>query len=481
MAGSAICRRHQPVRRGRAVLPANRGHQRICRRRPLAAGSYHAVVGNPPYLTPKDKAESETYRAAYPACAGTYALTVPFIVRFFGLARHGSEGGSGYVGLLSSNSFMKREFGRSLIEQFFPTVDLTHVIDTSGVFIPGHGTPTVILLGRGQRPRLTSVTAIVGLRGNRRFPETPAQGHVWRSILSRIAQVSTRTTGRNGWISTARYCSLSCGVWRARQQRRSCGGWRAVSGSVTGLRGSDTSLIPARMTCSLSLRRVSPDGAETEPLIPVITGSGVRDWIARSETEGALFAGQVAAGQRKYPRHLRRLWPYRTVLGHRRNYSGRSYFEDGRLWYEWHHVTETPLAHPWSIVFPWVSTHNHFAVVRERAAPLNSAPVIRLPRTASDSDVLQLTALLNSSLICFWLKQYSNSKGQPRADQTGTGEPWTLFYEFTGTRLADLPLPRDRWSKDRWSVYGEQLDAWLRNSWRLTPDPCSARFRDYPR
>ena len=200
--------------------------------------------------------------------------------------------------------------------------------------------------------------------------------------------------------------------------------------------------------------------AETEPLIPVITGSGVRDWTARSETEGALFPGTgQRPDSREYPRHLRRLWPYRTVLGHRRNYSGRSYFEDGRPWYEWHHVTETPLAHPWSIVFPWVSTHNHFAVLRERAAPLNSAPVIRLPRTASDSDVLQLAALLNSSLTCFWLKQYSNSKGQPRADQTGTGEPWTLFYEFTSTRLGDLPLPLGRWSKDRWSVHAEQLDA----------------------
>jgi hypothetical protein len=33
-----------------------------------------------------------------------------------------------------------------------------------------------------------------------------------------------------------------------------------------------------------------------------------------------------------------------------------------------------------------------------------------------------------------------------------------LFYEFTGTRLADLPLPADRWSNDRWSVHAEQLD-----------------------
>jgi hypothetical protein len=427
----------------------------------LGAASYHAVFGNPPYLTPKDKAESEIYRAAYPACTGTYALTVPFIVRFFGLAIHGSEGGSGYIGLLSSNSFMKREFGRSLIEEFFPTVDLTHVIDTSGVFIPGHGTPTVLLLGRNQWPASTGVRVIVGLRGEPEVPRDPAHGHVWQSILRRIAQVPHE----DDWTQQLQIhrSVLSSFPWNLAGE---------TATAILGLMGSDVRLRDrvARIgyfanTGSDDLFTAPPAvfrrmGVETEPLIPVITGSGVRDWTACPEAEGALFPG---TGQRsdggKYPRHLRRLWPHRTVLGNRRNYSGRSYFEDGRPWYEWHHVTETPLAHPWSIVFPWVSTHNHFAVLRERAAPLNSAPVIRLPRTASDSDVLQLTALLNSSLICFWLKQYSNSKGQPRADQTGTGEPWTLFYEFTSSRLGDLPLPPGRWSKDRWSVHAEQLDS----------------------
>ena len=48
---------------------------------------------------------------------------------------------------------MKREFGKKLIEEFFQKVDLTHVIDTSGAYIPGHGTPTVILIGRRRLPR----------------------------------------------------------------------------------------------------------------------------------------------------------------------------------------------------------------------------------------------------------------------------------------------------------------------------------------
>ncbi len=57
--------------------------------------------------------------------------------------------------MITANSFMKREFGKKLVEEFFADVDLTHVIDTSGAYIPGHGTPTVILLaataGRSRR------------------------------------------------------------------------------------------------------------------------------------------------------------------------------------------------------------------------------------------------------------------------------------------------------------------------------------------
>ena len=42
----------------------------------------------------------------------------------------------GFTGQITANSFMKREFGKKLIEEFFPRVDLTHVIDTSGGLHP---------------------------------------------------------------------------------------------------------------------------------------------------------------------------------------------------------------------------------------------------------------------------------------------------------------------------------------------------------
>ena len=81
---------------------------------------------------------------------------------------------------------MKREFGTKLIEEFLPTVDLRTVIDTSGAYIPGHGTPTAILIGRNQRPTVDTVRAVLGIRGEPGRPDEPAKGLVWMSITEHL-------------------------------------------------------------------------------------------------------------------------------------------------------------------------------------------------------------------------------------------------------------------------------------------------------
>lgn len=107
----------------------------------LLGQQYHVVVGNPPYITVKDRGLNQAYRDRYATCHRQYSLGVPFTERFFDLAHYGyAAQPAGYVGMITANSFMKREFGKKLIEDFFPRIDLTHVIDTSGAYIPGHGT-----------------------------------------------------------------------------------------------------------------------------------------------------------------------------------------------------------------------------------------------------------------------------------------------------------------------------------------------------
>ena len=50
---------------------------------------YHAVVGNPPYITPKDAAMRNAHRQIYVSCHMKYGLGVPFVERFFDLAQTG--------------------------------------------------------------------------------------------------------------------------------------------------------------------------------------------------------------------------------------------------------------------------------------------------------------------------------------------------------------------------------------------------------
>jgi hypothetical protein len=145
----------------------------------LARGRYHVVVGNPPYIVVKDKAHNEAIRAAYPqVCHRKYSLALPFAQLMTELAVPG-----GWVAQLTANSFMKREFGEKFVEKYLPRFDLQWVIDTSGAYIPGHGTPTVILAHRNQPPQQRrTVHTVLGKRGEPAQPANPADGLVWRAI-----------------------------------------------------------------------------------------------------------------------------------------------------------------------------------------------------------------------------------------------------------------------------------------------------------
>jgi hypothetical protein len=101
--------------------------------------------------------------------------------------------------MIVANSFMKREFGKKLVEGFFPSIDLTHVIDTSGAYIPGHGTPTAILLGYNRPPASPIVRAVMGIQGEPSIPADPAQGLVWTAILRQIDERGSESE----WVSVA--------------------------------------------------------------------------------------------------------------------------------------------------------------------------------------------------------------------------------------------------------------------------------------
>lgn len=407
---------------------------------------HDVVVGNPPYITVKDAALNATYRHLYSTCHRQYALTVPFMELLFRLAYPaGQERPAGWIGQITSNSFMKREFGSKLIEKFLPTVDLKAVIDTSGAYIPGHGTPTVIIVGRNQKPSTGTVRAVLGIRGEPGRPDDPAKGLVWTSITDHIADLGFENT----YISVV---DLERKVLRGHPWSLSGGGAIHVMESIE--RSSHAKLedqilrvgfqamshADEEFTRPTAWKNRNKCDGNFWPLLGI--GTDVRDFRAvfPNVTWFPYTDGQLDPGPSADQEALR-LWSFRATLESRATFGGQTYKSAGRVWYEWHQVPNDAGASPLSITFAFVATHNHFVLDRGGKVFKQSAPVIKLPEGASVEDHLQLLGLLNSSIACFWLKQNSHNKGRPGAEQAGADEAWEHRYEFTGTTLKDFPLP----------------------------------------
>ncbi len=410
----------------------------------LQPGSYDLVVGNPPYITVKDKMLNQAYRGLYDTCKGTYALTVPFMERFFDLSRRGSaDTPAGWVGQITSNSFMKREFGSKLIEKFLVKQDLRLVADTSGAYIPGHGTPTVIVVGRHQRPVGQMVRAVLGVRGEPGRPPEPENGLVWRSLADHIAEPGYE----NEWVTvadldrsllSAHPWSLTGGGASELSQALDGSSARHLSGLVAEIGfGAVTREDSAFMLGEGPLRRHGIPSAQARPMVE---GDVARDWQITFPLMSLWPYDAPKLVAVEHPSIIELLWPYRSLLQGRVAY-GLSQIERGLTWFEYSMFFTRRYRTPLSIAFAFVATHNHFVLDRGGKVFNRSAPVIKLPEGASEDDHLALLGVLNSSTACFWLKQNSHGKGNGGVNEGFRGDDWEEFWEFTGTTLKDFPLP----------------------------------------
>lgn len=408
---------------------------------------HDVVVGNPPYITPKDAAQNVLYRSLYETTHMKYALTVPFMELFFRLARPDSRGrAAGWTGQITSNSFMKREFGSKLVETFLKRIDLQTIIDTSGAFIPGHGTPTLILVGRNrQRSQDSPVRAVLSIRSEPGRPPEPAKGFVWQSIVNYIAQPGHEDTYVT--VTDLARSSLDKHPWSL-----SGGGATELlahiaENSSTNLGAICDSIGITSFTLEddvfLQPQRVVNRYAIT-PTRPMVLGDELRDW-GHQPHEMAIFPYShdfsPLATLTSEPFTTRFMWPFRSTLENNKMFGNQTKREAGLKWYEFGRLTSSKLRVPMSITFAEITTLNHFVLDRGGKVFKNSAPVIKLPDGASVDDHLRLLGVLNSSVACFWLKQNCFNKGGSGIGRGIGDEEWESRYQFNGTTVADLPLP----------------------------------------
>ena len=405
---------------------------------------YHTVVGNPPYITPKDAAMRDAYREIYASCHRTYGLGAPFTERFFDLAISSTHlERAGFVGLIVANSFVKREFGKKLIEEVLPRIDLSHVIDTSSTYIPGHTTPTVIIFGRNRRPVSDKIRTVRVTTGAPEIPQIPSEGEVWKAITehtdvvgftSKFIEVedTPRTVlARHPWLLGGGGAADLKETIDANSELR-LGEVASEMGFGAVTREDDAYIMPLSATQRL--------GVEPRFVRQIVVGQDVRDFLITCGNhaiwpyEGATLDAESSQAVE----HL--LWPYRIMLRSRVAY-GQSQMERGLAWFEYSMFFRQRFAVPLTISFAFIATHNNFVLDLGGKIFNRTAPVIKLPRENDLDDHLALLGSLNSSVGCFWMKQVMMDKGGGGVGGGLKSEYWDRLFEFTSTNLARFPLP----------------------------------------
>jgi len=417
----------------------------------LTPGSYDVVVGNPPYITVKDKALNRQYRNRYDRyLSGKYALTAPFMVKFFHLAKDGNAGLiAGWVGQITANSFMQRQFGKPLIEGFFGQVDLREVIDTSGAYIPGHGTPTVILVGRHSHPSRRKVVGVLGIQGEPGIPEEAARGAVWSTIVKHIDEIGYEDSHisideLDRQFITTHPWSMQGGA--APQISHSMAKFSQTLNKLSESIGISCFTLTDDFYMRSTSAEVNSEDCSTARMV---IGTEVREYTARGRNI-ALFPYfnnfSVRDITDRNSEH-REYWPFRSTLSSTRMFDGNSKVANGLKWYEYGRLTESKLSEPRAIIFPQIATHNNFIFSRQSKLFNRTAPIIKLPKDATDSSYFSLLGFLDSSAGCFWMKQNCHNKGEGGGARVDSGystmgsEPWKNNYDFSATSLGSFPLP----------------------------------------
>ncbi|HJW76451.1 MAG TPA: BREX-2 system adenine-specific DNA-methyltransferase PglX, partial [Thermoleophilia bacterium] len=405
---------------------------------------YHAVVGNPPYITEKDPAKKRRFKELYDSITGRWVLAAPFAQRFFELGVEGA-----FVGMINSNSWTKRDHGKALIERVLPRLDVQKIIDTSGCYLPGHGTPTLLLFGQNRPSTSAEIPAVLGKRGEQAVPANPSLAPVWKEIVEN----HTRVGFEGDHISVEAFSSAEARVhpWilagggarsllRALENdRKKLSTWAAEIGFDAITRASQLIEKPL----AVLLRR----GVEQTALLPYVNGDDVRDWSAAGATTFLTVPYDrqtwTVLSLDALPGLAQFLWPHREWLALRWVSGGTTMRDVGMAFWAIPQFPARKHAARFRITFGEISTHNHFVLDRGGNTFNRTAPIITLQEDYGEADHQALLGYLNSSTVGFWGRLNFFQKG---GDQVGEGArlsktPWQDRLAMAGNLLQQLPVP----------------------------------------
>ena len=418
---------------------------------------FDLIVGNPPFVTARNPKKRELYRERWPrVCYQKFLLVCPFFEMSFGLLR-----ANGQLGFIVSNAFAKREFGKPLIEDFFPTVDLQKLVDCSGLMFPGHGTPTCLIFAANRKPDEKSPIRVAAIPpGGGDLRTMPEESPLWHTLSEkhdevgftsqRVIVVNREREDMRKWpwsfdlsVAPVKEAIDSCCQLSLRDLLISDIGFDAITAA------NDIFFIPAD-----ALRRL---GIAREACANLLVGDLLRNYQA-DVTHHTLWPYSGSDAKPTLHKSAKDyLLPFRPFLEVRSQFH-KTQLEAGLEWFEFREYHRRAL-HP-CLTYPKIGTHLHFFLSEGSRVFNEHAPIVELP--GNDSTPYHLVAgLLNASASLLWLKQICFSKREAEDAVTDT------YYEFLGGKIEQLPIPPPIAELVRGKQHqpSEKLSAFSRECW----------------
>lgn len=397
----------------------------------ISQSGFDIVVGNPPFVTARNPKKRELYRERWPrVCHGKYLLVCPFFELSFGLLRP-----SGQLGFIVSNAFAKREFGKPLVEDFFPTVGLQKVVDCSGLMFPGHGTPTCLVFGQNAKPESESsirVAAILPGGGDLHTP--PEESSLWHTLAkhhdnpgfgnARVVVADRSRSDMAEWpwsfdvgaAPTKKLIETNCEHPLVDFLGASVG-FDAISAA------NDIYYLPGDF---FRRARIPREFAKH-----LLVGEMLRNYEP-DQTACTLWPYHGGKAEPKlHPTVRDNLSPFRSYLEVRSQFR-KTQLEAGLEWFEFREYHRRALRH--QLTYADIATHLHVVYSEGDRVFNQHAPVIELPPNAPPELQHLVAALLNSSAALFWLKQICFNKGAGEDEERDR-------FEFAGSKIEQTPLP----------------------------------------
>ncbi|GEM_PF-589991 len=396
---------------------------------------FDLIVGNPPFVTARNAEKRELYRERWPrVCRMKFLLVCPFFEMSFGLLRQ-----DGQLGFIVSNAFAKREFGKPLVEVFFPTVDLQKVIDCSGLLFPGHGTPTCLIFGAQRKPNESSpirVAAILPGGGDLRTP--PEESALWHTLAAQHdnpgfenEQVVVSDRDRKDMAKWPWNLDSTAEVTRKEIERSPVRLSDLIEGEVGVCTMTNCDEV-FPMTADQSRRFEIP----LELLRMFQEGDAIRNWSMTSDLLVLTPYDDKSQplSEKKLGKALDYLRPYKKPLEERLSFGNKTFKELGRPWFSFERMNANKYATLEFIVFVEIATHGHFVFWNAQRVYKQTCQTVKLPATTKLPAYYGLTGFLNSSPALFWLKQVCFNKG------AGEDEHRDRFV-YAGGKVQQLPIP----------------------------------------